>query len=224
MPRPATRRWRGIRLLEYWLGELEPEAEARTEEHYLGCAECSGRLEQLAALAGEVRAVARTSGVNMVINDQFVRRLAESGLQVREYRLPLNGSVNCTVAPEDDVVVARLEAPLEGVKRVDMLYVDSDGRPEMRQEDIPFVADSGGVVFSPGIDAAARPAGNHPACAPARRRKQRRTNPWRIQVQPHAIHVLTGSSRTAAIRRKGRHPARFPPACDLHHISFAIQR
>jgi len=48
--------------------------------------------------------------------------------------------------------VARLEAPLEGVKRVDMLYVDSDGRPEMRQEDIPFVADSGGVVFSPGID------------------------------------------------------------------------
>jgi hypothetical protein len=139
-------------LLEYWLGELEPETEARTEEHYLGCAECSGRLEQLAALAREVRAVARTSGVNMVINDQFVRRLAESGLQVREYRLPLNGSVNCTVAPEDDVVVARLEAPLEGVKRVDMLYVDSDGRPEMRQEDIPFVADSGGVVFSPGID------------------------------------------------------------------------
>lgn len=139
-------------LLEYWLGELDAEAEARTEEHYLGCAGCSHRLEQLTALAHEVRALARTSGVNMVINDQFVRRLAGSGLQVREYHLPLNGSVNCTVAPQDDVVVARLEAPLEGVERVDMVYVDSDGRPQMRQEDVPFVAESGGVVFSPGID------------------------------------------------------------------------
>jgi hypothetical protein len=140
-------------LLAYWLGELEPDSEARTEEHFLGCARCSRRLEQLAALAREVRAVTRNSGVSVIINDPFVRRLKESGLQVREYRVPLNGSVNCTVAPEDDFVVARLEAPLDEAERVDILYVDSDGRPEMRQEDVPFIAESGGVLFSTRIDA-----------------------------------------------------------------------
>ncbi|MGA7801222.1 MAG: hypothetical protein WCC36_10465 [Gammaproteobacteria bacterium] len=140
-------------LLAYWLGELDPDSEARIEEHYLGCALCSGRLTQLTALAGEVRALTRMSGVDVVINDQFVHRLSENGLQVREYRVPLNGSVNCTVAPEDDFVVARLEAPLDDVKRVDMVYLDSDGRSEMRQEDVPFIAESGGVVFSARIDA-----------------------------------------------------------------------
>lgn len=138
-------------LLEYWLGELDPASEAHTEEHYLGCATCSGRLEQLTSLAREVRAVTRESGVTVIVNDQFVRRLTVDGLHVREYRLPLNGSVNCTVAPEDDVVVARLEVPLKEVKRVDMVYMA--GQHEMRQEDIPFIPGSGAVVFSSRIDA-----------------------------------------------------------------------
>ena len=94
----------------------------------------------------------RMSGVNMVVNEDFVHRLTEHGLHVREYRVPLNGAVNCTVAPEDDFVVARLEAPLAEVARLDMISVVSEGNYEMRQEDIPFIAESGGVVFSPRID------------------------------------------------------------------------
>ncbi|MCW8808224.1 MAG: zf-HC2 domain-containing protein [Rhodanobacter sp.] len=139
-------------LLAYRLGELDPDSEARIEEHYLGCAGCSQRLEQLIALAREVRALARTSGVNSVINHHFVRRLSERGLQVREYRVPRNGSVNCTVAPDDDFVVARLEAPLGGVTRLDLIDLDHDGLTAMRHEDIPFVADDGGVVISPSIE------------------------------------------------------------------------
>ncbi|MCO6413906.1 MAG: zf-HC2 domain-containing protein [Thiogranum sp.] len=139
-------------LLAYRLGELDADSEARVEEHYLGCAACSRRLEELAALAGEARAVTRMSGVNFVASDAFVRRLSKSGLQVREYSVPWNGSVNCTVAPGDDFVVARLEAPLAEVQRVDMVYLDSDGKPEMRQEDVPFVAASGGVLLSTRID------------------------------------------------------------------------
>jgi hypothetical protein len=140
------------RLLAYWLGELDPDSEARTEEHYLGCAACSRRLEQLAALAGEVRAVTRMSGVDVVISDQFVRRLTDNGLQVREYSIPFNGSVNCTVAPEDEFVVARLEASLEGVERIDMVYVDSEGESQVRREDVPFIAGSRGVVYSTRIN------------------------------------------------------------------------
>lgn len=139
-------------LLAYWLGELSPDSTEQVEEHYLGCAECSQRLEQLATLAGGVRALARTSGVDMVINDEIVHRLTQDGLHVREYRITRNGSVNCTVSPEDDFVVGRLEAPLKGVQRVDLLTLDSDGNTQTRQQDIPFIADSGSVVLSPGID------------------------------------------------------------------------
>jgi hypothetical protein len=140
-------------LLAYWLGELDPDSEARTEEHYLGCALCSQRLDELNALAQGVRAVAQASGVNAVVDEPFVRRLAERGLHVREYRVPQNGSVNCTVAPGDDFVVARLEAPLTGVTRLDLVEVYPGGMGEVRHEDIPFVAESGSVVISTRIDA-----------------------------------------------------------------------
>lgn len=140
-------------LIAYWLGELDPDTEARIEEHYLGCAQCSARLEELSVLAEGVRAVARASGVTAVVNEPFVRRLTERGLKVREYRVPQNGSVNCTVAPEDDFVVARLEAPLAGVTRLDLVNIGVDGKTEMRLEDIPFVAESGGVVVSTSVAA-----------------------------------------------------------------------
>lgn len=138
-------------LLAYWLGELDTAAEASAEEHYLGCARCSHRLEMLAALGDRVGALARTSGVGMFVNDEFVRRLTQDGLRVREYRVPRNGSVNCTAAQEDDFVVGRMEAPLGGVQRIDMLTLDGDGNTQMRQQDIPFVAASDSVAFAPGI-------------------------------------------------------------------------
>jgi len=139
-------------LLACWLGELDPESEAHTEEHYLGCAECSRRLEWLTTVAQEMRTLTRQSGVNLILTDRFVHKLTEDGLHVREYRVPCNGSVNCTVTPEDDLVVAYLETPLTEVSRVDMIYLDSEGKPQHRQEDIPFNADNGDVVFSLRID------------------------------------------------------------------------
>lgn len=138
-------------LIGYWLGELAPAAEEDVEQHYLGCAQCSQRLEHLTTVGRGIRAVARTSGVDMIIMDEFVRRLTQDGSRVREYRLPPGGSVNCTAAPEDDFVVGRLEAPLAGVQRVDMLTLDAEGNTQRRQQDVPFVAASGGVVIAPGI-------------------------------------------------------------------------
>ena len=140
-------------LLAYWLGELDANAEAQAEEHYLGCSQCSHRLEQLAALARGVQTLARNSSLNMVVDDEFVRRLRKEGRNVQEYRLPLNGSVNCTVTPENEFVIGRLEAPLAGVQRVDMLMKFDFDETEHRQEDVLFVADSGAVVYAPSIDA-----------------------------------------------------------------------
>lgn len=138
-------------LLAYWLGELDPDAEARTEEHYLGCAACSQRLEDLAALAQGVRALTQASGVDAVVSADFVRRLNERGLRVREYRVPRNGSVNCTVAPDDDFVVAHLAAPLADVVRLDAIYLNNDDGNETRHADIPFDPDSGSVTISTRI-------------------------------------------------------------------------
>jgi len=139
-------------LIAYWCGDLDNGSEERIEEHYLACAHCSRRLEQIKDLAQGVGLLARTGGVSMITSDAFVRRLAEDGLRVREYRVPLNGSVNCTIAPEDEFIVGYLEAPLAGVPRIDMLILDGDGQILRRQEDIPFAAESGSVVFVPDVE------------------------------------------------------------------------
>lgn len=134
-------------LAAYWLGELAAADEARVEEHYLGCAECSARLEELAALARGVRAAFVRGHFASFLTPAFVARLEAEGLRVREYRVPANGSVNCTVRPEDDVLLGRLQAPLAGVSRLDAVMVE-DGE---RLEDVPFDPASGEVVMSPGI-------------------------------------------------------------------------
>jgi len=146
-------------LLTYWLGELDEAAEARAEEHLFGCASCGGRLDELVALARETRQLTHAGAVRAVVNDDFARRLVERGALVREYRVPHNGSVNCTVAPEDDIVIARLEAPLRGVARLDLVELDSAGKRLTRVEDIPFRAGNHGVVIIPRIgDMRALPA------------------------------------------------------------------
>ena len=126
---------------------LAEAAEARIGEHLLGCGECSGRLAGLVALGDAIRDVFRHGVVRAFVTEAFVGRLAEQGLRVREYRVPRNASVECTVAPEDDLVVSRLEAPLAGVGRLD-LVIHAPGLPEQVREDIPFDPARGEVVIS----------------------------------------------------------------------------
>jgi hypothetical protein len=137
-------------LVAYWLGELAQGDEARIDEHLLGCGHCSARLAKLVALAGGVREAFRGGRIQAVVSDDFVRRLEAQGLHVREYRVPRNGAVNCTVAPEDDLVVSRLEAPLAGVGRLD-LVIHAPGLPEEVREDVPFDAARGEVVISADV-------------------------------------------------------------------------
>ena len=98
-------------LIAYWLGELGPDDESRVEEHLLACSRCSAELQSFADLAGAIRSAVRRGRIGSVIAAALPRRLAEAGLRVREYRVARNGSVNCTIAPDDDVVVAHLAVP-----------------------------------------------------------------------------------------------------------------
>lgn len=135
-------------LVEYWLGELDEAREGALDEHLLGCGHCSANLQSLVDLAGEVRAAVRAGAVHAILSDAFVKRLAAQGLRLREYRVPLNGSVHCTVAPDDDLLISRLDAPLAGVERLDVESVDDQGAVHERLHDVPFDAATGQVVFA----------------------------------------------------------------------------
>ena len=135
-------------LLAYWLGEPEGD---EAEEHLFACAECSARLEEIAALGGGIRAAVREGRVAAVISGAFLEALRRQGLRLREYRVPPGGSVECTLRAEDDGVVSTVEASLAGAKRVDMLLrVDVGGQViEARVEDVPFDPDAGEILVLP---------------------------------------------------------------------------
>ena len=140
-------------LLDYWLHENASSAAVdAADEHLMQCEACGHALDELIALGEGVRTAFRAGAVSAVTTSGFVRRLAGQGVRLREYRLPVNGSVNCTVAPDDDLLVSRLEAPLAGVERVDAVAVSSlEPGVEHRLEDVPFDAEAGEVLWLPKV-------------------------------------------------------------------------
>lgn len=143
-------------LVAYWLGELPRAAETSIEEHVLACADCTWRLEALAALALGVRAVVRNGAVRAVITQPFLEHMRQEGMRIREYRLAPGDRVACTIGAEDDAVVSRLEVRLAGVTRLDAVQsLDlGDGPPQQwRVEDVPFDPNAGEVLSLPSAEA-----------------------------------------------------------------------
>jgi hypothetical protein len=138
-------------LIAYWLGELDAPDEAQVEEHLLGCSKCSAVLQGVVDLAGGIRSAVRRGRIGTVVASALPARLAAAGLRVREYRVARNGSVNCSVAPDDDVVVAHLEAPLAGIERLDVIVCGQDDDQQARLENVPFDAHTDEVVIAPDI-------------------------------------------------------------------------
>ena len=137
-------------LIEYWLDELDEAAEARIDEHLFGCEECGAKLDEIVALAGGVRTAFGEGAVRAYVTDAFIKHIVGQNVRVREYRIPCNGSVNCTVMPEDEVMVSRLEAPLGGITRLDAYTYLGDAQQQIFR-DIPFDPESGEVVVTPKI-------------------------------------------------------------------------
>lgn len=142
-------------LLAYWFGELDGAREAAIEEHFLGCEACSAQLEEVEALGGGVRRAFAGGRIGAVVTHAFIERLRQRGLRLREYRVPCNGSVNCSVGPEDDVLLSRLQVSLQGVERIDVVVAlaqaGAQSPADLRLEDIPFDPATGEVVVAPGL-------------------------------------------------------------------------
>lgn len=135
-------------LAGYWLDELDEARAEEVEAHLLGCGECTAIAQGLADLSAGIRALVDRGAVRAVVTEPFVKRIAERGLQLREYTVSPGGSVNCTFAPDDDVLVTRLQAPLEGIGHLDVLVSDASGREQYRLRDVPFDAAAREVVFT----------------------------------------------------------------------------
>jgi hypothetical protein len=136
-------------LFEYWLGELDLSREGQFDLHLLGCGHCSAQLLSLVELADQMRAAMRAGEIHVVVTDALVQRLGAQDLRLREYRVPHNGSVYCTITPDDDLLIARLEAPLAAVERLDVEHLSVDGISLERLCDVPFDAAGGEVVLVP---------------------------------------------------------------------------
>lgn len=134
-------------LADYWLALLEGVDEEAVEQHLLACDHCGGRLREIISLVDGIRELARQGSLRMVVSDSFLKRAAEEGLHVREYAPAPGGSVQCTVTAEDDILIARLSADLQGVGRVDLSLCDGNGVEQQRSPDIPFRPGSGSIVF-----------------------------------------------------------------------------
>jgi len=133
-------------LMDYWLAALPSAAEEAVEQHLMICDGCGDRLREVIAMAEGLRALARSGSLQVVISDQFVKHAAETGLRVREYAPPRGEGVQCTVAADDDLLVARLAVGLTTASRVDLSWCDAQGVELLRMTDIPVRNDAPTVL------------------------------------------------------------------------------
>jgi hypothetical protein len=139
-------------LVDYWLGDSDAAATEAIDAHLMQCDACGTTLDEVAALSRGVKEAFGRGAVPSMLSVPFVERLKAAGWRVREYRVPHNGSVVCSVAPDDDLLVSRLDVPLRGVTRLDAVFEFSIAPGQtLRLSDVPFDAAHGEVVFTPKL-------------------------------------------------------------------------
>ena len=140
-----------VRLMDYWLASLPGPDEDAIEEHLMACDSCGDRLRETIALSEALGALARSGSLRVVVGDGLLQRAADAGQRVREYAAHPGGTVHCTVAADDDLLVARLAADLSRAEHVDLSLCDATGVERVRMADIPIRDDSGGIVLQESI-------------------------------------------------------------------------
>ncbi|HMM86395.1 hypothetical protein [Azohydromonas sp.] len=139
-------------LVDYWLGDMDAATTEIVDEHLLHCDTCGAAFDEVVALARGVRDAFSRGLVPAVLTPGLVERLKAGGRRVREYRVPAGGSVRCSVAPDDELLVSRVGASLRDVRRLDAVlsYSFAPGE-EQRLVDLPFDAAAGEVLLAPKL-------------------------------------------------------------------------
>lgn len=142
-------------LIAYERKELAARDEAQLEEHFFGCASCAAKLAMVSRLGASIQELVEHGGVASTVTERLVEQAAEAGLQLRRYRLGPNEQVACTVAPDDDFVVTRLDLQVARDEQVDVVseYTDlaSGATQTHLSEDVAVDRREGAVVIlTPG--------------------------------------------------------------------------
>ena len=125
--------------------------EDAVEQHLMVCDGCGDRMRDVIALAEGLRLLARSGALHVIISDQVLEQAARAGLRVREYAARDGDSIQCTVAADDDLLVARLAVDLSAAPRVDLSWCNPEGVELLRMADIPIRADAGSVICQQSI-------------------------------------------------------------------------
>lgn len=142
------------RVLAYARGELADDDGARFEDHQFSCPACTHRLAWLTALGAAVAAAARRrGGLRMALTADTIERLDRDGVRMRHYRFGAAREVDCTVGPDDDLVVSWYEDRAGADERLDAEVVGADGLLLGRVEDLPRDRDRGLVIVADAAEA-----------------------------------------------------------------------
>lgn len=136
--------------LAWWTGEATSADRRRVEEHLLGCAACAARLRFLERLSEGIASLLAGGHLSTATAPVVLERLRRDGRRIREYAVPPGGAVQCTVGPDDDLLLARLGADLRGVARLDLVTRVDDG-PEQRFADLAFDPEAGELLLLPPV-------------------------------------------------------------------------
>jgi hypothetical protein len=136
------------RLIDYWAGDLPAADGAAVEEHLFACADCSARLEAVAAMAGGVAALARQGRISGIISRTMLNKLQRDGVRVRQFTLDPGEIVPCAAYPGDDVVVTSLQANLTGVRAVSLRVTGPGDALFGAIDDIPVSSTATGVLWA----------------------------------------------------------------------------
>ena len=136
------------RLIDYWAGDLPAADGAAVEEHLFACADCSARLEAVAAVAGGVAALARQGRISGIISRAMLNKLQRDGVRIRQFTLDPGEIVPCAAYPGDDVVVTSLQANLTGVRAVSLRVTGPGDTLFGAIDDIPVSSGATGVLWA----------------------------------------------------------------------------
>ena len=137
-------------LVDYWLERGPVEEPSDIEEHLFGCAECSARLEAVAALGEGVRRLGRQGRPGRGLVPSLLERLERDGRVIRRYRADAGGHIHCTAGPDDDWVVLQLAADLAGIEHVDLVHLAADGTLLQRVSQLPVIGGRDVMWATPG--------------------------------------------------------------------------
>jgi hypothetical protein len=136
-------------LVDYWSRDLREASDNDVvEEHLFACAECTARLERLAAIAGGLTTLARDGHISGIVTRGLVNRLQRDGLRVRMFSLVPGETVPCAVFPDDDIIVTALRADLSGVSAVTLSVTGPGDSPFGYLDDVPVSAPDTEVLWA----------------------------------------------------------------------------